>query len=102
MILFFVLEFVLGFEQKMVVQNLIPLFLDNLGFAAETIGLILGAQILLAGMFSYFFSKSSHMNGDFILLSGILYSAHTSSCLDFLSSVLAWCSFDCYMFLLKA
>jgi len=85
--IFMILFFVLGLSWGFVGGFVKPLFLDNLGFAAETIGLILGAQILLAGMFSYFFSKSSHMRR-LILLSGILYSA-TFFLLGFLSSVLA-------------
>jgi len=81
--LFFVLGLSWGFRGGFVM----PLFLDNHGFAAETIGLILGAQILLAGVFSYIFSKSSSMRR-LILLSGILYSI-TFFLLGFLGSVLA-------------
>ncbi len=83
LILFFVLGLSWGFRGGFV----IPLFLDNHGFAAETIGLIIGAQILLAGMFSYFFSKSSSMRR-LILLSGVLYSV-TFLLLGFLGSVFA-------------
>ncbi|MGD8544524.1 MAG: MFS transporter [Candidatus Bathyarchaeota archaeon] len=85
--IFLILFFVLGLSWGFVGGFVKPLFLDNLGFAAETIGLILGAQIMLAGIFSYFFSKSSHMRR-LILLSGILYSG-TFFLLGFLSSVLA-------------
>jgi predicted MFS family arabinose efflux permease len=83
LILFFALGLSFGFRGGFV----IPLFLDSYGFAAETIGLIVGAQILLAGMFSYLFSKSSSMR-QLILLSGILYSV-TFFLLGFLSSVFA-------------
>ncbi len=48
------------------------MFLDNYGFAAETIGLILGMYGLLAGVFSYLFSKSNNMKR-LILVSGVLY-----------------------------
>ena len=85
--IFMILFFVLGLSWGFVGGFVKPLFLDNLGFATEMIGLILGAQILLAGMFSYLFSKSSHMR-QLILLSGILYST-TFFLLGFLSSVLA-------------
>jgi len=85
--IFLILFFVLGLSWGFVGGFVKPLFLDNLGFTAETIGLILGAQILLAGMFSYLFSKSSHMR-QLILLSGILYST-TFFLLGFLSSVFA-------------
>jgi len=83
LILFFVLGLSWGFRGGFV----IPLFLDNYGFAAETIGMIVGAQILLAGIFAYLFSKSSSMRR-LILLSGILYSI-TFLLLGFLSSVFA-------------
>jgi len=83
MILFFVLGLSWGFRGGFV----IPLFLDNFGFAAETIGLILGVQILLAGIFSYLFSKRGSMR-QLILLSGVLYSV-TFFLLGFLSSVFA-------------
>ena len=83
LILFFVLGLSYGFRGGFV----IPLFLDNYGFSTETIGLVLGVQILLAGVFSYLFSRSSRMRL-LILLSGILYSA-TFFVLGFLSSGLA-------------
>ncbi len=83
MILFFVLGLSFGFRGGFV----IPLFLDNHGFTAETIGLVLGVQILLAGIFSYLFSKSSSMRS-LILLSGILYLI-MFSLLGFSSSVFA-------------
>jgi len=85
--IFLILFFVLGLSWGFVGGFVKPLFLDNFGFTAETIGLILGVQILLAGVFSYIFSKSSNMRR-LILLSGILYSA-TFFLLGFLSSVFA-------------
>jgi len=83
LILFFVLGLSYGFRGGFV----IPMFLDNYGFTTETIGLVFGVQILLAGIFSYLFSRSSRMRL-LILLSGILYSV-TFFLLGFLSSVLA-------------
>lgn len=69
LILFFVLGLSYGFRGGFV----IPLFSDNHGYAAETIGLILGMFGLLAGVFSHVFSKSNNMKR-LILVSGGLYS----------------------------
>jgi len=49
-------------------------YLDANGFNLETIGLILGSQILLAGMFSHIFSKTTRTRQS-ILLSGIMFAA---------------------------
>jgi predicted MFS family arabinose efflux permease len=92
LILFFVLGLSYGFRGGFV----IPMFLDNYGFTAETIGLVFGVQILLAGIFSYLFSRSSRMRL-LILLSGILYSV-TFFLLGFLSSVLAGTLLIAYIF----
>jgi MFS family permease len=94
--IFLILFFVWGLSGGFVGGFVKPLFLDSLGFATETIGLILGAQMLLAGVFSYFFSKTSHMR-QLILLSGILYSG-TFFLLGFSSSVLAGALFVAYGF----
>jgi MFS family permease len=83
LILFFVIGLSYGFRGGFV----IPLFLDNHGYAAETIGLILGMYGLLAGVFSYVFSKSNNMKL-LILVSGVLYSV-TFFSLGFLSSIFA-------------
>lgn len=83
LILFFVLGLSYGFRGGFV----IPLFLDNHGYAAETIGLIFGMYGLLAGIFSYLFSKSGGMR-PLILLSGVLYSV-TFLLLGFLSAIFA-------------
>ena len=80
---FFALGLSWGFRGGFV----IPLFLDSYGFAAETIGLIVGLQILLAGVFSYLFSKSRSVRR-LILLSGVLYLV-TFLLLGFLGSVFA-------------
>jgi predicted MFS family arabinose efflux permease len=71
--IFLVLFFVMGVSFGFVGGFVIPLFLDNVGFEAEGIGLIFGLEILAAGIFSYLFSKSSKMR-ELILLSGILFS----------------------------
>jgi len=85
--IFLILFFVLGLSSGFRGGFVIPLFLDNHGFAAETIGLILGIYGLLAGIFSYIFSKRSSMRR-LILVSGVLYS-FTFLSLGFLSPVVA-------------
>ncbi len=84
---FLVLFFVLGLSSGFRGSYVIPLFLDNSGFADETIGLIFGVYGLLAGVSSYLFSKSRGMKR-LILSSGILYFA-TFLLLGFSSPVVA-------------
>ncbi|UCG45835.1 MAG: MFS transporter [Candidatus Bathyarchaeota archaeon] len=71
--IFLVLFFMLGLSYGFRGGFIIPMFLDGFGFPTETIGLVIGVQILLAGVFSYAFSRSSRMR-QLILLSGLLYS----------------------------
>lgn len=71
--IFLFLFFMMGLAFGFVGGFVIPLFLDKNGFGAEVIGLIIGLQILLAGLFSYLFSKSTRMR-QLILWSGILFS----------------------------
>lgn len=85
--LFLILFFVLGLSYGFRGGYVIPMFLDSHGFTTEIIGLVFGVHILLAGAFSYLFSRSHRMRL-LILLSGILYSA-IFFLLGFLSSVLA-------------
>lgn len=70
---FLILFLVMGLSFGAIGGFVIPLFLDLKGFSAEAIGLILGVQILLAGLFSYVFSKSVKLRR-LILLSGVLFS----------------------------
>jgi len=72
--IFLVLFFVLGASFGLVEGFVFPLFLNNVGFGVEEIGLILGVEVLIAGLFSYLFSKTSRMRA-LILLSGILFTA---------------------------
>jgi MFS family permease len=81
--MFFMMGLSFGFREGFV----IPLFLDKNNFSPEAVGLIIGMQILLAGLSSYIFSRSSQIN-KLILFSGILYSA-TFSLLGFTSSIFA-------------
>lgn len=70
LVLFFVMGLSFGFKDGFV----FPLFLSSSGFEAESIGVLLGLQILLAGLFSYLFAKRVEIK-KFILASGVLYSA---------------------------
>lgn len=70
LILFFVMGLSFGFRDGFV----FPLFLSTNGFDAETIGVLLGLQILLAGLFSYFFARRVEIKR-LIFMSGLLYTA---------------------------
>lgn len=70
LVLFFCMGLSFGFHEGFV----FPLFLDNNGFAAEIVGLIIGLQVMLAGVSSYFFSRSTRVRR-LILLAGVLYTA---------------------------
>ena len=69
LILFFVMGLSFGFRSDFV----FPLFLSKNGFDAEIIGVLLGLQILLAGLFSYLFARRVELK-KLILLSGVLYT----------------------------
>ena len=69
LILFFAMGLSLGFQSDFV----FPLFLIKNGFDAETIGVLLGLQILLAGLFSYLFARRVEIR-KLILVSGVLYT----------------------------
>jgi predicted MFS family arabinose efflux permease len=70
LILFFCMGLSFGFHGGFV----IPMFLKSgLGFSPEMVGLIFGLWILLAGVFSYVFSRCSKIR-PLILLNGVLYS----------------------------
>lgn len=69
LLLFFMMGLSLGFRSEYV----FPLFLNENGFDAETIGVLIGAQTLLAGLSSYMFTKKVRVE-KLILLSGFLYS----------------------------
>ena len=81
--LFFVMGLSFGFRSGFV----FPLFLSANGFDAEVIGVLLGLQVLLAGLFSYLFAKRCEM-GKLILVSGVLYTV-ILALLGFSSSVFA-------------
>jgi len=66
---------------------IIPLFLDKNNFTAEAIGIIVGVQILLAGLSSFLFSRSTRMR-QLLLLQGVLFSI-TFSLLGFLDPFFA-------------
>jgi MFS family permease len=71
--IFLVLFFVMGVSFGFVGGYIITLFLDEIGFSAEGIGLILGMEVLAAGLFAYLFSRTSKM-AELILWSGVLFS----------------------------
>ncbi|NWG10301.1 MFS transporter [Candidatus Bathyarchaeota archaeon] len=71
--IFLVLFFVMGVSFGFVGGYVVTLFLDEVGFNVEEIGLILGIEILVAGLFSYLFAKTTRMR-ELTLLSGILFS----------------------------
>jgi MFS family permease len=67
-----VLFFVMGLSSGFVSNFVFPLFLSKNGFDPETIGLFLGLQISLSGMFSYLFAGRTDVRR-ILLLSGALY-----------------------------
>ena len=83
LVLFFVMGLSFGFRSGFV----FPLFLRAKGFHVEVVGVLLGLQILLAGLFSYLFAKRFEM-GKLLLVSGVLYTV-TFVLLGFSSSLLA-------------
>jgi len=83
LVLFFVMGLSFGFWSGFV----FPLFLSDSGFNTETIGVLLGLQILLAGLFSYLFEGRFEIR-KLILISGVLYTI-VLILLGFTSSVFA-------------
>lgn len=71
--IFLFLFFMMGLTFGFVGGFVVPLFLSERGFDAETVGLIIGVETLLAGLFSFLFSRSTKMR-QLILVSGILFS----------------------------
>ena len=70
---FLVSFFVMGLSFGFVSGFVYPLFLSNNGFDAEMIGVILGLQILLAGLVSYVFAGRFEIR-KLIVISGVLYT----------------------------
>ena len=83
LVLFFMMGLSFGFWSGFV----FPLFLSENGFDSEAIGLILGSQVLLAGVFSYLFARRFEIR-KLILISGLLYTVVLVS-LGFSSSLVA-------------
>jgi len=71
---FLALFFVMGLSFGFVSGFVYPLFLSNNGFNTETIGLLLGLQILLAGVVSFLFAGRFEVR-KLILISGALYTS---------------------------
>jgi MFS family permease len=72
--IFLLLFFVMGLTYGFIGGFVVPFFLTGNGFNAEMVGLIVGVQTLLSGLFSFLFSKSTNMRS-LTLLSGVLFSA---------------------------
>jgi len=72
--MFIILFFVMGLSFGLRSGFVFPLFLSANGFDAEAVGVLIGLQILLAGLFSYLFAKRVKM-GKLVLVSGVLYTA---------------------------
>jgi len=85
--IFLFLFFMLGLSYGFRGGFIIPLFLDKNNFTAEAIGIIVGVQILLAGLSSFLFSRSTRMR-QLLLLQGVLFSI-TFSLLGFLDPFFA-------------
>lgn len=85
MILFFIMGLSAG--PSLITGFLIPLFLNSQGFNAETIGVLIGSQTLLAGLFSYFFANKTEISR-LILIDGAIFTA-TLIALGFSGSALA-------------
>jgi MFS family permease len=85
--IFLFLFFMMGVSFGFVGSFVIVMLLSNGGFDSEMIGVIVGVQVLLAGLFSYLFSKTGNMRL-LVLVSGILFSA-TFFLIGFVGIVLA-------------
>ncbi len=72
--IFLALFFVMGLSFGFFSGFVFPLFLSNEGFSTEGIGVILGLQIFLAGLFSYLFAGRLEIR-KLLLVSGVLYTA---------------------------
>lgn len=70
---FLILFCIMGVSLGLIGGFVMTWYLDANGFNLETIGLIFGIQILLAGMFSHLFSKTTRTR-QWILLSGIMFA----------------------------
>jgi len=87
---FLILFCIMGLSLGLIGGFVLTWYLDASGFNLETIGLIFGTQILLAGMFSHLFSRTSRTRQS-ILLSGIMFAVTfliLGSAAPFLAAVL--------------
>ena len=83
----FFLFFIMGLSFGFVSGFVYPLFLSSNGFDTETIGILLGLQVLLAGFISYLFAGRFEIS-KLIIISGVLYTFVLIS-IGFSSSVIA-------------
>ncbi|MCJ7422832.1 MFS transporter [Candidatus Bathyarchaeota archaeon] len=70
---FFILFCMMGLSLGLIGGFVLAWYLDANGFNLEMIGLILGAQVLLAGVFSHLFSRTTRTRQS-ILLSGVMFA----------------------------
>ncbi len=83
LVLFLIMGISFGFRSGFV----FPLFLTENGFDAEVVGVLLGLQILLAGLSSYIFARKFELK-KLLLLGGLLYTSMFTA-IGFSSSLLA-------------
>jgi MFS family permease len=84
---FLILFCMMGVSLGLIGGFVLTWYLDGSGFNLEAIGLIIGTQILLAGIFTYLFSKTTRTRQT-ILLSGIMFAV-TFLILGFTAPILA-------------
>ena len=68
-----ILLFLLGLSYGLIAGYVFPLFLKDAGFNVETIGILFGAQVLIAGVFTYFSTGRRIRFWKFLLFSGMFY-----------------------------
>jgi hypothetical protein len=69
---FLLMFIVMGLAIGLLAGFVFPLFLEHVGFTTEEIGLLIGLQIFLSGMFAYIFAGRFRLR-TIVLLSGALY-----------------------------
>lgn len=71
---FIIIFIVTGLGWGMIAGYIFPLFLRLLGYSEQSIGLILGARVLCAGLVTYFFASRIPGKG-LVLLGGLLFAS---------------------------
>lgn len=81
---FLILFVISGLSYGFIDGYVFPLFLKNSGFSIEAIGVLIGMQTILSGIFLYVYTKKGNVR-KVLLYSGILYSI-TLSILGFVNA----------------